>query len=165
MLVPPEDIEPTGSADLSVNELFTKQQYPSQESYSKTERIHGWQDNYNDYIIRRLVPSSSGEDNLTDARTDSRVILKDGMVSSASISTSQNQFSTNMDKEVPEPILDDEKEETRPTEFHHAIFSFAVDRIKLKPVQALKLNIHEATRTRLCEAIDKKRREQEELRL
>lgn len=91
--------------------------------------------------------------------------MKDGKVSSASISTSQNQFSTNMDKEVPEPILDDEKEETQPTEFHHGIFSFALDRIKLKPVQALKLNIHEATRTRLCEAIDKKRREQEELKL
>lgn len=158
MLVPPEDIEPTGS-DLSINELFTREKYPSKDSLSKSERIHGWQDNYNDYIIRRLVPSSSGEGELTDARADSRVILKEGQASSASISTSQNQFSTIMDKEVPEPVFEDEQEETRPTEFRHGIFSFSLDRIKLKPVQALKLNIHEATRTRLCEAIDKKRRE------
>lgn len=133
-------------------------------SRHKTDRIHGWQDNYNDYIIRRHVSSATIDENQTHVNAHSRLIVKDINKTSGSITTSPKRFSANIRKEGQELMLDDENQGMQLTKFNHVI-NDCFDRIKLKPVQALKLNIHEATRTRLCRAIEKKLKEQEELKL
>ena len=162
LLLPPEDIELTESPNISMNELLSRQNVTSSNTLNKTERVrYGWQDNYNDYIIRRLKPSfSSDEDKLTHIKTHSRIIFKDLKPSNQSNSTSLNYFSANLDQNSAQKVNGDDEDLEDPT-----IIEDYIDQIKLKPVQALKLNIHEVTRTKLCEAIEKKEKEKDDLRL
>ena len=175
LLNPPEDLEPTSSAShYSDGRTMMIQcadpNHKKAEKFKETDRIHGWKDHYNDYIIYKLKKSSSEDDKITERLTDKKgiEIQQNDLRDAFTEKTSQNKFSCALkheDGEDEDSIENyhesNENSDFLPTDFSPNILSF--DRIHLKPLQALKLNIHDISRSKLNDAIGRNLMEQQEL--